>query len=431
MSVVILAIGLIIFLAHFFTALFEKTKIPDVLLLMIIGIIGGPILGIVTPDDFGRFGSVLTTIALIVILFEGGTTLNVKTLGQAIGPTLALSLLTFAATAALTTGLCLVILQFSTLSALMAGAIVAGTSSAVVVPMVRGLNLKEPGSTVLILESALTDVLCIVLTFAFIQAFTEGNLTTGEITITILKSLGIAMVLGFIGGLVWQVVLGWIRQFPNTLFTTLAFIFVLYGVSQLLGYSGAITALSFGITLTNFENFHLDKLPFLRAESFAKVTSREKSFYGEMVFLLKIFFFLYLGISFRFDNLGLSLFGVIIVGGIYVMRLGITRLITSRKTTWKDASMISIMVPKGLAAAVLAGLPLQAGVLEGATIQSMTYAIVLFSILLTAIMVPVIDRTGLRHVYRKLFGPFADDTLIEPDTASTQPVNSPHEPPTG
>lgn len=425
MSVVILAIGLIVFLAHFFTALFEKTKIPDVLLLMLIGILGGPVLGIVTPDDFGRFGAVLTTIALIVILFEGGTTLNVKTLGQAIGPTLALTLLTFIASAGLVAGLCIVILQFSTLAALMAGAIVGGTSSAVVVPMVRGLKMKEPGSTVLILESALTDVLCIVLTFAFLQAFTEGNLTTGEVTVTILKSLCIAMVIGFIGSLVWQSVLRSVRQYPNTLFTTLAFIFVLYGASELMGYSGAITALSFGITMTNFENFKLNKIPFLRTESFARVTSREKSFYSEMVFLLKIFFFIYLGISIRFDNLGLFVFGLLAVGGIYFLRLVITRLITSRKTTWKDASMTSIMVPKGLAAAVLAGLPTQAGVPEGATIQSMTYAIVLISILLTAVMVPLIDRSGLQNVYRRIFGSFADETPAESAPASTLPVSQP------
>ena len=38
----VLSVGLLVFIAHFFTALFEKTKVPDVLPLIIIGIIIGP-----------------------------------------------------------------------------------------------------------------------------------------------------------------------------------------------------------------------------------------------------------------------------------------------------------------------------------------------------------------------------------------------------
>ena len=38
---VIVFVGLLIFLAHFFVALFEKTRIPDVLYLIIIGLILG------------------------------------------------------------------------------------------------------------------------------------------------------------------------------------------------------------------------------------------------------------------------------------------------------------------------------------------------------------------------------------------------------
>lgn len=430
MSVVILAIGLIVFLAHFFTAVFEKTKIPDVLLLMLIGMIGGPALGLVSPDDFGRFGPVLTTVALIIILFEGGTTLNVGTLGKAIGPTLTLTLLTFVVTASFFAVLCVGMLGFSELAGMTAGAIVGGTSSAVVVPMVRGLRMKDPGGTILILESALTDVLCIVMAFSFLEAFQEGDLTTSQIVLNILKSLGIAMLLGFLGSVAWQAILVWVRRFPNTLFTTFAFIFVLYGSAELLGFSGAITALSFGITMTNFENLGLKKLPVFRNRPLAELTSREKSFYSEMVFLLKTFFFLYLGLSIRFDNLLLVVFGCGAVAGIYFLRLLVTRLVTSRKTEWKDASLISIMVPKGLAAAVLAGLPAQMGMPEGESIQSLTYSVVFFSILTTAVFVPLIDKTALQHLYRRIFSTFADAPAPAPVTADTSLSEQPSPNPT-
>ena len=45
-------VGLIIFAAHFFTALFEKTRIPDVLPLIFIGILIGPMFEIIPLDSF-------------------------------------------------------------------------------------------------------------------------------------------------------------------------------------------------------------------------------------------------------------------------------------------------------------------------------------------------------------------------------------------
>ena len=50
-STFVFSIGLIIFAAHFFTALFERTRVPDVLPLIFIGIIIGPLFGILSPDD--------------------------------------------------------------------------------------------------------------------------------------------------------------------------------------------------------------------------------------------------------------------------------------------------------------------------------------------------------------------------------------------
>ena len=83
MAVTILAIGLLVFAGHFLTGLFERTKIPDVLILMLAGIVLGPVLHVVTPEDFGQVGPVFTTLALIVILFEGGIHLSMRELGSA------------------------------------------------------------------------------------------------------------------------------------------------------------------------------------------------------------------------------------------------------------------------------------------------------------------------------------------------------------
>ena len=77
----VLSIGIIIFAAHLFTAMFKKTKIPDVLLLILIGILIGPkFLEILKPQDFGFAGPILSSIALILMLFEGGNHLSLSNL---------------------------------------------------------------------------------------------------------------------------------------------------------------------------------------------------------------------------------------------------------------------------------------------------------------------------------------------------------------
>ena len=94
----VIFIGLLIFVSHLFTGIFERRGIPDVLLLMIIGIVVGPVFGFVTPESFGIVTGIFTTITLVFILFQGGLDLRIETLKSSIRGTSLLTVLNFAAT---------------------------------------------------------------------------------------------------------------------------------------------------------------------------------------------------------------------------------------------------------------------------------------------------------------------------------------------
>jgi len=208
MSITILAIGLMIFFAHFLSLQFRKTNIPDVLVLMLMGILLGPLLGIVTPQDFGKIGPVIATIALVVILFESGTSLNLGVLGRSLATTGVLTLWCFFLTAIIVALLGIYMLDLSLLPATMLGATLGGTSSAVVIPMVEALRLSKKPATVLVLESALTDVLCIVGVFALLQVYTQGGVEPGRLVGGVLSALIFAAVIGVLGGIaIWLLVL--------------------------------------------------------------------------------------------------------------------------------------------------------------------------------------------------------------------------------
>lgn len=408
MASVILLLGLLYFLAHFLSNTFDRSKIPDVLVLMVLGILVGPVMKWTTPEAFGAVGGVLTTVALAVILFESGTTLNIADIARSARSTLQVTLVTAFGTIFVIGIVAGIVLELPWLSAFLLGAIASGTSAAVVIPMVKVLRVRERAGTVMILESAITDVTSIVFAFALMNAATQGEVHVGLMLGQTLSALVFAAIIGIAGGVGWLLIWEKVREFPTTIFTTLASAFVLYGLAENLGFAGAIAVLAYGITLSNHESFGLSKL--FKGRPFSGVTPVESDFYKEIVFLLKTFFFVYLGISMRFSDAKLFWLAVALMLIVTGARLFATPLILPRSINRRDASVIAVMVPKGLAAAVLAGLPLEAGIVGGETIQATTYAIVLVSITLAAMFVSVKEYAPMKQVFERVLRDFPEIT---------------------
>ena len=253
--------------------------------------------------------------------------------------------------------------------------------------MVKALGISEKPATVLVLESALTDVLSIIGVFALLQVYTQGGVGAGHLIGSVLSAMVFATVIGVLGGIGWLLVLGRIRDFPNTISSTLAFVFIVYGATEGLGFSGAIASLALGITLTNFEKFKLNRIPSID-RNIVPLNEVDLIFYREAVFLLKTYFFVYLGISVHFGAVKIALAAVAIVLAVYAMRIILTRFVfVNPEYSLRDTAFTSMMAPKGLAAAVLAALPLHYGVTGGEVIRETTYMVVLFSITFTALLV--------------------------------------------
>lgn len=403
-ALAVLGIGLFVFLAHLFSALFERTQIPDVLLLMALGLVIGPLFGWVTPEKFGAVGPVFTTVTLVIMLFEGGIELDLKVIGGAAQQTLMLSLSSFLVSTIVCGLIVRLLAGLPWLLSLMLGAAVGSTSPAVIVPLVRRLDISETSRTTLFLESAISDVISIVVALALMEAYLLGRIRVGEVLGNILASFVLAAIIGFTAALVWSLLLGRVRTLPNTNFTTLAFIFIVFGIVDILGYSGFIAALAFGITLGNIKSLNLKPLKRLIGQSPEDFNPKERSFFSEVVFLLKTFFFLYVGISIRLADLTSLLIASAVVAAIYIIRIPVVRLAIPASVPRQDTAFMAALVPKGLAAVVLASVPLQHMIAEGQTMQSLTYNIVLLSILVTSALVFLLGCTGLQRVYLRLMG---------------------------
>jgi NhaP-type Na+/H+ or K+/H+ antiporter len=257
---------------------------------------------------------------------------------------------------------------------------------------------------VLVLESALTDVLCIVAVFALLQAIGQGDVHPGKLVGSVLSALVFAVILGIAGGAGWLLILGKVRDFPNTISSTVAYAFIVYGFSEELGFSGAIAVMALGLTLTNFDELGLRRLKPLSAQVEA-LTEIDLAFYREAVFLLKTYFFVYLGISIRFSGPTLALVALGMMAAVFAMRLVLTRVVyRSPEFTLRDTALTSMLAPKGLAAAVLATVPLQQGVPGGELIRDAANMGVLVSISLCAALIILFSTSPVRRAYGALLG---------------------------
>lgn len=402
---VILSIGLIVFVAYFFRAIFERTGIPDVLLLLGAGILVGPVLGMTSPADYGKVGQALSTMALIVILLESGADLDLQALRGALRPTLTLSLLSFATTGLVIAYVGWALLGLSLLPAAMLGVICGCTAASVVIPLVQMLDMGDKARTILILESAIADVLSIVGVLTLLDFATSGDISAGRVAGATVASILMAAVIGIIGGLGWLLALKVVRRLTSSMFATVAYCFVIYGIAEQAGFSGALAALSFGLALTNHRAFGLDRLA--HVGEIGKLKVAEFNFFSEIVFVLKTFFFVYLGISMQFTAPRMVALAALVVVTVCLVRHLVVMLTMDRDISRRDAAVSAIMMPRGLVSAVLATIPLQQGVAGGEIIRDATYMIVLVSIVLTSLLLPLYDRPPLSYFYGRAMARFA------------------------
>ena len=394
MAAIFVFFGLLIFCAHVFSALFSKKRIPDVLFLVVIGILLGPVFGVFKPDMLGNFGPLFSSLTLVLILFDGGVDLSIDALRKYWKGMMEVTMLSFLVTMAII-GFVAHAFGFEWRVSFMMGSMLGGTAAAIVIPLVKQMKVSEYARTVLSMESAMSSMLCMVVALAFIDSFQMDSAQSVSTLIgKVVASFIMALLIGVVGGIVWSSLLDRVRTLQNSMFLTPAFLFVLYGLSEWLGYNGAIAVLAFGVVLGNTDYFEMSFLKKMKNHhKMMPLENKEKSFFKELVFICKTFFFVYIGICIPFGNFMYLLFGAVLTVAVYAGRF-LLLFFVGRENTPNDRNIVSMMAPKGLTSAVLASMPVQVNLAAGyevipnaALIQATCYAVIFFSIVLTSLMV--------------------------------------------
>lgn len=379
--VIIILTGIFIFCGHYLNAVFERKSIPDVLGLMLIGILLGPIFHLIDPASFGKFGRLFSNFVLVFILFESGTDLRISEIKETFKEAAGITFFGFVTTLVTIAGLCFLIFDLPLMYCLFIGATLGGTSSAVVVGLVKKIAVDSKTSTTLIMESAETDVFTLAIPISILGFMTTGEISTRLVLSQFVASFSLALLIGVFGAFLWSFIITRFPHFKSTKFSTPAFLFILYGIAEYLNFSGPLTALSFGISIGNLKYLEPRIIERLVPNQNIVLPKSEQDFFRELVFLLRTFFFVFIGISIQITHLDWLLWGALITAVLFVVRFMVVKLIVAKEKPVLDKAVMSMMIPKGLGAAVIAVLPLQRGVPQGEIIQAVCFSVILFSTL--------------------------------------------------
>lgn len=211
----------------------------------------------------------------------------------------------------------------------------------------------------------------------------------------------ISMGFGLLMAFVWASLKKYATHLTQMKFAGESWALLCYGLAGLIHLNGAMAVLCLGFCLAN-----LNLLPSWMTKTFSKVpvTFEDMALLKEITFLLKTFFFLYLGLLISLKELNIVLIGGLIALCIFVTRyLAVKLLFPAKKgQTLLEVLTLTSMGPRGLACAVLATIPLRLGFPGGESIQQILFATIPFSIFLTAAFV-FLCESQLRHHFAFLF----------------------------
>jgi cell volume regulation protein A len=337
--------------------LFHRTGVPDMLFLIVLGMLIGPVTRLVDATSATSFAPYLAALALVFILFDGGMTLNIYRVFSESPRAAVLAVVGFVLSAAVTSVLMalFVIPTLPPIYAVLFGTILGGSSSMIVISLASKVRVSGRSSTILSLESAINDVLCIVFSLIIIEIATLGmTVDLPTIARSVAGRFSIGAMVGIVTGLSWLSVLKRIVKTNYSYILTLAVVLLAYAFSEFLGGSGVLCSLLFGIMLGNEKEIY--GILRMKKSTVQVVDEGLKRFESEIAFLLRTFFFVYIGLIATMPSLPYVFFGIALSFTLLLIRIGAVRVATMRSDLVEERPIMSVLLTRGLAAAVLVAL---------------------------------------------------------------------------
>lgn len=356
-----------------------RLRLPAIVLMLGAGLIAGPALGLLNPaEDFGELLGPIIAIAVAMILFEGGLTLDFKGLRDARPAVRRLVFLgaPFAWILSAATGHYAAGLSWE--SSIVFGGILIVTGPTVIAPMLRQAKLARRPAEVLRWESILNDpvgALAAVLAFEVITALrrSESLLEAAE---RLALGIVLATVVGYIGG--WVIARafrrGWVPEYMKVPVLLVAVLGVYASTDSVLHESGLLAVTVMGVFIGNA---HLPS------------ANEIKRFKEHITVLLVSGVFILLAAGLNAEMMAAldwraALFVVLIV---FVMRpASVLLALLGKDMPFREKLIVGWLGPRGVVAVAVAGLfgtrLVELGIDDGAALAPLSFALVATTVVL-------------------------------------------------
>lgn len=364
-----------------------RTKIPAILLLLLVGIVSGPIFGLIQPEElFGATLSPMIELAVAIILFEGGLSLS-KTEMMSVGHVVVrLVSITSFVTWSLLSALGYFLLGLNGVTSLLLGAILVISGPTVVTPLLRLIRAKAPVEPILRWEGILIDPIGVLLATLVAEGAEAG---LGASTPWILGmgmafSLVVGITLAYCGSVILRIVVGR-HLIPDhyDVPLTLATLFTMVTISNLLHeQSGLMTATLMGLLVSRNKGAWVKSI---------------HDFIGhtEMIVIGVLFVVLAAKLNpahLQYFNFKLGVFVVLAIGLVRPVAVYIGTLGLGLKKN--DRMALAALAPRGIVSAALAstlGAKLVAMGVPGADyIVPYTFATIIVTVAFYALSAPIV-----------------------------------------
>ncbi len=358
----VLLVSSTILLAYISDLIYTRTRIPDIIWLLMFGIILGPVFGVFQKDLFISLSPLMSTLALSIILFDAGLNLNIGMLLQTMRKSVAISIATIFC-AIVTMGLLLrwIVPEFTLLHGMLLGAMIGGTSTVATFSVLSNIERLIPNiestRTILLMESVISDPICIISSVTLIKLIMLPKVSILGSLMDIIIVFLYSTLFGVAVGVLWSIALSILknRRFNNIV--TLAVLLLIYVIAEsVMGKGGGVmTALMFGLAISNSNKVFST----LGAKKRRMIDTRQlRAFHEEITFFVKAFFFVYIGLivtlSRQYFFAGVAIF-IIIQALRYVLLTSLNGVLSLDR---EELLLSRVVYTSGLPAFIMSQMPM-------------------------------------------------------------------------
>lgn len=361
-------------------------RIPSILLLLLIGFVAGPVLGALAPDDLlGDALFPLVSLAVAVVLFEGGLGLrfsDVRGHGRVVTLLVTAGVAITWLVASLASRL---LLDFSWPVSFLIGAVVLVSGPTVVGPLLRHIRPARRVASILNWESIVIDPVGVLIAVLVFQGVVTGSVV-GATTGAAIDFLTTITVGAITGGLTAALLVGMMRRYwvPDYLQAPVmlaAVIFAYAGSNALQSESGLLTVVVMGIALAN--------------QKFAEV-SHIRGFKEDLRVVLIGALFIVLAARMELRDLRevwAPALGLVAALVLIARPLAVAVSTARSGLTWRERIFLAWLAPRGIVAAAASAIfsleLVHAGIAGADRMLAATFVVIVATVVIYGLTAPV------------------------------------------